>query len=157
MTDYIVCDCMLGKLARMLRILGYVVYYDSTADDTKLLQISKKYNAILLTRDLELSKLYSKAVYVSSHDIREQLKYALKVLDSLNLRPAMKPMETCPECGTPIIPCDREYIKGNYYESTYCTYNTFYFCPNCKKVYWEGYQYRNLIRTLKDLEDKAIT
>src|SRR5207247_5004990 len=52
-----VVDGMLGGLARWLRMLGYETEYDSKADDNTLLELSKKQEAILLTRDEELYNL----------------------------------------------------------------------------------------------------
>ncbi|MCD6502909.1 MAG: hypothetical protein J7K58_01560 [Euryarchaeota archaeon] len=151
---FIVCDCMLGRLAKMLRILGYVVYYDSKASDKELLELSKKYKAILITRDLELSKLYEKSLYLKDHDINAQLDTVLRYLKENEILPMTQILETCPECGTPILECDREYVKGNYYESTYCAYESFYYCPSCKKLYWKGYQYKSLLKTIRNMKER---
>lgn len=48
-----VADVMLKKLARWMRMLGFSVLFGEI-NDTKLLEKSK--NAVLLTRDVELSK-----------------------------------------------------------------------------------------------------
>ncbi|MGC8936370.1 MAG: DUF5615 family PIN-like protein, partial [Candidatus Methanomethylicaceae archaeon] len=55
-----VADAMLGRLARWLRLLGYDTAYDQTLDDEKLIEIAKRENRILLTRDGKLFKRASK-------------------------------------------------------------------------------------------------
>ena len=52
-------DSMLGKLARWLRMLGHDVTYNVELDDNVLLEVAKKENRVLLTRDLEL---YQRAI-----------------------------------------------------------------------------------------------
>ncbi|MCD6157045.1 MAG: hypothetical protein J7J27_01640 [Euryarchaeota archaeon] len=149
----IICDCMLGKLAKILRVLGYNVYYNPKAADDYLISLSRRHDAILLTRDKELSKLYERSIYVRDHEVNKQVIFVLRALKDIGVEPLTGVLEICPECGTPIVECDREYIKGNYHESTYCAYDVFYYCPNCGKVYWEGYQYKSLRKTIEEIED----
>ena len=52
-------DGMLGKLTRWLRMLGHDVTYDVQLNDNDLLELAKKENRVLLTKDLEL---YQRAV-----------------------------------------------------------------------------------------------
>ena len=49
-------DSMLGKLARWLRMLGHDVTYNIQLNDNELLELAKKENRVLLTKDLELYK-----------------------------------------------------------------------------------------------------
>ena len=49
-------DGMLGKLARWLRMLGHDVIYLVEFDDSELLELAKKEERVLLTKDLDLYK-----------------------------------------------------------------------------------------------------
>ena len=51
-----VADGMLGKLARWLRMMGHDVIYSVEFNDSELLELAKKEERVLLTRDLELYK-----------------------------------------------------------------------------------------------------
>ena len=51
-----VADSMLGKLARWLRMLGQDVMYSTELNDSALIEVAKKENRVLLTKDLELYK-----------------------------------------------------------------------------------------------------
>ncbi len=52
-------DSMLGKMARWLRMLGHDVTYNVPFGDNELLEVAKKENRVLLTKDLEL---YQRAI-----------------------------------------------------------------------------------------------
>jgi uncharacterized protein with PIN domain len=49
-------DGMLGKLSRWLRMLGQDVIYSVEFDDSELLELAKREDRVLLTKDLELYK-----------------------------------------------------------------------------------------------------
>ncbi|MCK7525684.1 MAG: Mut7-C RNAse domain-containing protein [Ignavibacteriales bacterium] len=49
-----VADCMLGRLAKWLRILGFDVLYFSKAEDPDLVAIARREGRVLLTRDTGL-------------------------------------------------------------------------------------------------------
>jgi uncharacterized protein with PIN domain len=51
----LLCDQMLGTLAKWLRLIGFDTFYATKEmDDSELLQIAKKEKRIILTRDKEL-------------------------------------------------------------------------------------------------------
>ncbi len=49
-----VADCMLGRLAKWLKILGFDVLYFSKAEDRDLVEIARREGRVLLTRDTGL-------------------------------------------------------------------------------------------------------
>ena len=152
----IVCDCMLGKLARMLRILGFNVVYFNSIKDKELIEKSKKLNAILLTRDKELAKKYNPSVYVPYQNVNEQLVYIIDRFKKFEIISQESYLEICPMCGYPIILVEKEAIKSEVYEGTYCSYEEFYYCPNCGKIYWKGPQYQELIKRVNQLSLKLF-
>ncbi len=137
---------MLGSLARMLRILGYYVIYGKY-DDDELIEISKEREAWLLTRDVELSKRYDKAVLVRSSSLEGQLREIVKLLPE----PDEDPFSICPLCGTPLQKAEREAMKARVYEPVYCFNDSFYLCPRCSQIYWKGSQYNALLKRLRPL------
>ncbi|GAG50226.1 unnamed protein product, partial [marine sediment metagenome] len=46
-----IVDCMLGKLAKWLKILGFDALFFSKIEDSELLVLAQKERRILLTRD----------------------------------------------------------------------------------------------------------
>jgi len=76
------CDRMLGTLAKWLRIYGYDTFYaDNGMDDAKLLEMSKKENRILITRDKTLNQVARreniKTIEIKTTDIDEQINAVL--------------------------------------------------------------------------------
>ena len=155
-TSVIVCDCMLGKLARMLRILGFNVVYYNTISDEGLLDISKQLNALLLTRDRELAAKYNPSLYVPHQDVNKQILFVIDELKKFEILPYEGYLEICPICGFPIILAEREAIKSEVHEGTYSSYEEFYYCPNCGKIYWKGPQYQELIKRIGKLNSKLF-
>jgi len=49
-----IADCMLGKLARWLRVLGYDAAYERRISDDDLVRRARSEGRILLTRDTRL-------------------------------------------------------------------------------------------------------
>ena len=61
-----VADCMLGRLAKWLRILGFDVLYFSKAEDPALVEIARRDGRVLLTRDTGLIERTAKRPTASS-------------------------------------------------------------------------------------------
>src|SRR6476661_4757685 len=79
-----VIDVNLGRLARLLRVLGFDVWWSSYAEDQTLVDISLAEQRILLTRDRPLLKrrALTHGLFVRSEDAEEQ---TLEVLRRLHL------------------------------------------------------------------------
>ena len=147
---------MLGRLARWLRMLGYVVSYDSKADDNSLLSDAEQNGAVLLTRDKELH-LRAKArnitsVLVVGEKEEQRLGQLAKHLGiSLNLDMAAT---KCPECGSDIREISKEESAKTVPAASLRLYNQFWRCenPNCAKTYWIGSHWKQMQHTI----DKAL-
>ncbi len=66
-----IADCMLGRLAKWLRILGFDVLYFPKAEDRDLLEISRREGRVLLTRDtglIEKTKKLKNRFFLASDD-----------------------------------------------------------------------------------------
>ncbi len=148
-----IADAMLGEVARWLRILGYDVLYSKNYTDHQILSVAGKTGRIILTRD---RGLYSRArkrglecVYVSNDGIAERLaELVLKLGVSLNPDPARS---RCPECNSPLlIVRDKSRVKDRVPPKALERNNTFYLCPRCGRVYWEGSHWRNIRRIVRE-------
>jgi hypothetical protein len=92
-----VVDVNLGRLARLLRVLGFDVWWSSDADDATLAHISLDEQRILLTRDRGLLKrrAITHGLFVHSQDPEEQ---TLEVIRRLDLRQRLSPLSRCLHC-----------------------------------------------------------
>jgi len=152
-----ICDRMLKKLAIWLRIFGYDTLYvgdlDIKGDEDDFL-VNNYRDRILLTRDKELYRRSLKSrpvILIKSDDVAEQIKE----LKKLGLRFEIR-MERCSVCNTPLRkPSDEEAVevmkREGIKEDLRKKYELWY-CEKCKKLYWMGSHWRNMIRFLRRIE-----
>ena len=133
-------DCMLGKLARWLRILGYDTVYDNFAADDDLLRVAGQEGRVLLTRDRPLVERAAAmddvtCIHIDALDIDDQV--AQMVADaSIDLdRPTFT---RCLECNVGIDSVSRDEVEAVVPPYVLQTRDTFYWCPSCERVYWSG-------------------
>jgi len=148
---------MLGKLTRWLRLLGYDVKYSRSLNDEQLIEIAKKENRILLTRDL---KLYRQAMtqkinsFFVEHITEAKKLASLARQFNLNLDFDVT-VSRCPKCNAKINPIPKEKIIDKIPETTASYYNEFWECSNCKKIYWQGAHWKRINKTLEEAK-KAL-
>jgi len=145
-----VVDCMLGKLAKWLKILGFDVLYFSKIEDEEILNIAKKQKRALLTRDNYLIKK-AKGIpnlFIESENWPEQV---IQVINSFNLREKIKPYSRCIECNYPLKKIKKERAKNLVAPFIYENENEFALCPKCGRIYWPGTHYRKMQGNIKNL------
>jgi uncharacterized protein with PIN domain len=136
-------------------VLGHDAKY-STADDSELLEISKKEKRILLTRDLALYQQAAargtEAYYVEGNTEPERLAELTKrfgiplEIDLTRSR--------CPKCNTSLATAPKEEIAEQVKRNTLLHYDEFWRCPNCSAVYWQGAHWTKIRATLEEAEEK---
>jgi uncharacterized protein with PIN domain len=141
-----VVDCMLGKLAKWLKILGFDAVFFSKIEDDDLLEIATNEDRILLTRDTELFEKSKKvkSLFIESENWRTQVG---QVLDYFDLWKDVKPNSRCIECNVRIKDLPREKAKNLVTPFVFENADTFALCPDCGRVFWRGTH-------LKDMETK---
>jgi len=139
-------DCMLGKLAKWLKILGFDAVFFSKIEDDALLSLAREEQRILLTKDnvlLDRAKDIP-SLYIDSENWREQI---VQVIDTFKLRPQVRPYTRCIECNIPLKNLDRSHAKNLVTPFVYKHADGFAVCPGCGRVFWRGTHFR-------DMEDK---
>jgi len=127
-----ICDFMLGRLARWMRLLGYDTEYFREDHPDKLIVKAKAEARVVLTRNSKLVEIPG-VVYIKSEMIHEQLRKVMEIFP-----PEGEPLSRCSLCNTPIQKIEKEKVKGKVPEYVYKTHNEFYYCPECDKIYWQG-------------------
>ncbi len=149
-------DGMLGKLARWLRMLGQDVIYSVELNDAQLLELAKKDQLVLLTRDFELyRRAIARAIdafYVEGKTESERLAGVAKRYD-VSLVIDMEKSH-CPVCNAMLRAAPKEQLLGELEENTFTYYNKFWRCPNCGQVYWQGAHWKQISNTLKEANEK---
>jgi len=129
-----VCDVMLGKLARYLRMLGLDARYIRQGDDRVLFPAPSPESLFLTKRTDVTARAHTVVIY--GNDPEEQLA---EISDRIgrHVDPAAL-MTRCLDCNTPLVEILKEEIEPFVPEYIYHHHHRFTTCPSCKKVYWEG-------------------
>ncbi len=151
-----VADCMLGKLAKWLKILGFDVLFFSKAADRDLVDLSRRENRVLLTRDTGLIEKKAKRpnrLFVRSDDWEDQV---VQVLDDLGLWGDVRPNTRCIECNLPLKTLTRERAR-NLVTPYVCEHaSSFAICPGCNRVFWQGTHYGDMERKIERLLERRV-
>lgn len=132
-----IADVMLGKLARWLRLMGYDTAYDSSISDEDLMHKAHQEDRIILTMDHALAEQSPQglALLIKSQNLEDQLQQVVK---HFKLDPYSNLFERCTICNTPVVEIAKSEIKEEISPYVYSSYNQFWRCPTCKRLYWEG-------------------
>ncbi|MGC9771073.1 Mut7-C RNAse domain-containing protein [Fervidobacterium islandicum] len=137
-----ILDIHLGKLARLLRMLGISAEY-GIVEDEMIVQKAVSENLIILTRDRGMLKK-SEVVYgyvVRSDKPEEQLR---EVTLRYSLQRWFRPFTRCMECNGELISVSKSVILDQLPEKVKENYDEFAKCSKCGKVYWGGTHYENM-------------
>lgn len=148
-----VVDVNLGRLARLLRVLGFDVWWSSDADDQTLADISLDQQRILLTRDRGLLKrrTITHGLFVHSQHPEEQ---TLEVLRRLDLRRRIKPFTRCVRCNGQLAAVAKDEVIDQLEPLTRRYYDEFSRCPECGRIYWAGSHFDKLSRLVDRLLER---
>jgi uncharacterized protein with PIN domain len=140
-----VCDVHLGKLASLLRLLGFDAWYENDRSDEELLAISRAERRILLTRDRGLLKRreLTHGYCIRSTRPRDQLT---EVISRFSLRGLVTPFSRCIACNTLLQRVDKESVVTLIPPLVAELYREFARCPSCLRVFWKGTHWERLKR-----------
>jgi hypothetical protein len=143
---------MLGTLAKWLRIYGFDTFFvNSEMDDAKLIEITKKENRILITRDRNLIQSARreniKTIEIKTTDINEQIS---TVLGNIKIDKT-KVLSRCILCNTEVEEIKKEEIKDKVPKRVFDNNEKFWFCKKCNKIYWKGTHYEKMFEKINNL------
>lgn len=147
----ILCDHMLGSLARWLRFMGHDTAYPEAMSDRGLVDKARAEGRILLTRDKELAARVPGAVRIRSVDLEEQIR---EVAAAIPLR-VLDPLSRCSVCNARIEPAPPETVRDLVPDGVRARHTEFWRCPTCGRVYWQGSHWDKMIERLNRLDLRA--
>jgi hypothetical protein len=146
-----VADRMLGKLAKYLVMLGTDTLYFTENSFAWLIELSKRQDRVILTRNGKAAKLLPRCdhVLVKDDSPEKQLRQVVKHFDlPIN---EQKFFSRC-------LRCNRSLEKITVQEASYrvppyiqATQGDFSSCPECGRVYWRGTHCRRMGEGLRRL------
>lgn len=146
-----VADNHLGKLAGLLRLVGFDTLYKNDFDDIELTRVAVEQKRILLTRDRGLLK---RSVITHGYCVRnsEPRRQLLEVLRRFDLPDVLEPFKRCLACNGLLRRVAREAVAQRLPPGVLAEQEEFRECPDCGRIYWQGSHYRHL----RDLVDDVI-
>ena len=135
-------------------MVGNDVVYSSQFSDNELLELGKREERTLLTRDLELYKRAIRrgldAFYLKGKSEPDRLaevakRYELQLLIDMN-------KSHCTLCNAQLKTASKDELTGQIEKNTYNFYNKFWKCPNCGQVYWQGAHWKQIAKTLNQAQ-----
>jgi uncharacterized protein len=149
----ILCDQMLGTLAKWLRIMGFDTFYaNAEMSDEDLLNIAKGENRTIFTRDKELiirgKKKNLNVIAIETTDLDLQLNHALKHvnIDEKSI------LSRCTLCNTVLDAVEKNKVQGKVPSKVFENNEKFWFCSRCNKFYWMGSHYNEMINKIDKIK-----
>jgi uncharacterized protein with PIN domain len=146
-----VLDVHLGKLAKILRLLGFDTCYQNNYSDKTIAQIADAQNRLVLTRDIGLlkQKTIRRGYWLRSQNPEEQLSEAIRYF---NLKTYLKPFTRCLACNGLIEPVTKETVWNQLPPKTRLHFQEFFHCSSCGRVYWKGSHYERMQAFMQRVE-----
>jgi uncharacterized protein len=142
-----ICDVMLGKLAKYLRILGFDAVYIRSLTMLDRFSRQEEHTYFLTRRTSPVP--YEQTVHIRAANAREQIR---------ELRPLIGPhidrtrvLQRCISCNEPLVEADKQSIEHRVPEFVFHAYKAFKVCPSCSRVYWEGTHTEHMADLVKEI------
>lgn len=140
-----VCDFMLGRLAKWLRLLGFDTLYYKSSEGKAIIYYNRKENRTILTRNESLAEKCEDAILIESENLMEQLKQMSSTVEIEN------PFSRCPVCNTEIEEVEKETIKNEVPPYIFEVHDEFKKCPECGRVFWKGTHYGEIKKVIDEI------
>ncbi len=148
-TTRFILDDHLGKLARLLRLLGFDARYAHHGSDREIIHAARAEGRIILTRDRGLLRVreVTHAYCVRSADPHEQ---AREIVTRFDLGSQVQPFRRCMACNGLIHAATRDEVLDRLPPLTRLHYQEFHRCADCGRVYWKGSHYEAMRASLRE-------
>ncbi|MEK7281705.1 MAG: Mut7-C RNAse domain-containing protein [Chloroflexota bacterium] len=146
-------DTNVGKLAKLLRLLGYDTLLFAEGDDNSLVSLALAHNRVILTKDHEFLRRRLTAagrlrvLLIKSDDAGGQLR---QVIEHFRLDTSHA-FSRCLECNEILQSKEKAELQGRLPPYVYHTHEEFRECPSCYRPYWRGTHWQAMTRRLDNL------
>jgi uncharacterized protein with PIN domain len=149
-----VLDGHLGRLARLLRMLGLDVRYQRDVEDVEIVRVATAEQRIILTRDRGILK---RRAVTHGYCVRsmEPIEQAREVVRRFDLYAQARPLTRCIRCNGTISEISKQVVLERLPARTASTYEQFYRCTSCDQVYWPGSHYHRMQATIARILERT--
>jgi len=151
MATKFICNGMLGKLCRLLRIIGIDSAYSN--EGMAILLSARREGRTILTRNTRLRGKRD-VFFIDSSKTAQQLR---AVLDRHNLWNEVKPFTRCVVCNERLIHVEKDAVKKRVPYFTYKHFDEYAQCPQCDRVYWKGSHYKNMLKEVEAILGETLS
>ena len=154
MAERFIVDCMLGKLAKWLRILGYDTLYWRGNDWQMLME--KGRGRIFFTRTTKFSHggSFQGVILVRDDNPDLQLRNVIRELD-LKID-EHRIFSRCLICNRQLKKIPKKEVEGRVPDFVLSTNSEFSSCSECSRIYWKGTHQENMRRKIVELSSHVI-
>jgi len=155
MTDFktrpeFIIDGMLRGLVKWLRVLGFNTIFVHKLSEVPELLNSKPEAAFITASPVHYEKiLCSSKLLITSVSIEDQLQEINRIY---NIFEIMDPFSLCLSCNISIKPVSTGEIPDRIPERVRQSFEQFWHCPVCQRVYWQGGHVDRMIRKLRSMK-----
>lgn len=134
-----ICDQMLAQLGRWLRCAGYdTLIVDNGIADSEILEIARKENRRLLTKDKHFLKMKKNGLVIHL-TTNSSIDHCVRELNQkLEIDWTLHPFSRCLVCNQLLKEIEKEKITAKVPEGVKKSTTQFWICPDCNRIYWEG-------------------
>lgn len=142
-----IADVHLGKLARLLRLLGFDTVYNNVFNKKAFVTQATSDDRVVLSRDATFGKHQSlRVLLIVSEDPTQQLR---QVVDHFQFNyGSFKPFSRCLRCNGLLQHVAKKSVEDGLLPNTRTWYDAFWQCDSCNKVYWKGPHYERMMKVV---------
>jgi len=147
-------DANVGKLARLLRMLGFDTVYDNAFSTQQLKEIAGREDRVLLTRNPAADKLFPaiRRFIITDENPYIQVKQVIKYFD---LEERLRPFTRCIACNGVLHAAPKENIIDILQQNTALYFDDFWQCDDCNRIYWKGSHYERMLQLVEDINEEG--
>ena len=146
------CDGMLGKLCRILRLLGFDAKLSPGGESGRFLVNADQEGRTAVTRARRRHDRPGRpAVILSSETALDQI---VELFERLPGRPAIRPFTRCLECNESLIEESRESVEGEIPAYIAEHFQQYHRCPACRRIYWQGSHFQAMSAEIEKISSR---
>ena len=145
-----IADASLGDIAKLMRVLGFDVYFDASLSFHQLIEMSKKENRIILTKSKKNLKFknITHGILVRDGTTLQQTK---ALIDFLDLKTRANPFSRCLCCNGRLEKISKERFLARIPPKTKAFGNDYAYCRVCEKIFWNGTHFNRMKKIVDDV------
>lgn len=142
------CDTMLGKLAKWLRVMGYDVRYQSYYKKGEIESYTQE-GRLLLSRNRPVTELFSNSFLILSSRVKDQLQELKDA--SLITADRSRWFSRCIVCNAILVRAKKEEAEERIPDYVYSqNINGIRYCPSCGRYYWPGSHREKMVSRMEE-------